>query len=207
MYPLVLDLAADSIAVAVTCRVLGFSNQAFDRWRADPVSQRDWDDAHVANAAVDVHQDDPKFRYRFIADELAGQGFKARRKTLNRLWLTDVTEHPSGRGKLCLCAVKDASSTRIVGYSIADQMICDLAVNARGNAVALRRSAADTVVHSDRGSQFRSHPPRPNAARRRPARVDGTGRGLRGQRRALDLMLTADSDVRDGVPLLVLQAV
>ena len=29
MYPLVLDLAADGIPVAVTCRVLGFSKQAF----------------------------------------------------------------------------------------------------------------------------------------------------------------------------------
>ena len=29
MYPLVLDLAADRIPVAVTCRVLGFSKQAF----------------------------------------------------------------------------------------------------------------------------------------------------------------------------------
>jgi hypothetical protein len=30
MYPLVLDLAAEQIPVAVTCRVLGFSKQAFD---------------------------------------------------------------------------------------------------------------------------------------------------------------------------------
>jgi putative transposase len=29
MYPLVLDLAADGIPVTVTCRVLGFSKQAF----------------------------------------------------------------------------------------------------------------------------------------------------------------------------------
>jgi hypothetical protein len=28
-YPLVLDLAADSLPVAVTCRVLGFSKQVF----------------------------------------------------------------------------------------------------------------------------------------------------------------------------------
>ena len=33
MYPLVLDLAADKIPVAVTCRVLGFSKQAFYAWR------------------------------------------------------------------------------------------------------------------------------------------------------------------------------
>ena len=29
MFPLVLDIAADRIAVAVTCRVLGFSKQAY----------------------------------------------------------------------------------------------------------------------------------------------------------------------------------
>ena len=33
MYPLVRDLAADGIPVAVTCRVLGFSKQAFYKWR------------------------------------------------------------------------------------------------------------------------------------------------------------------------------
>jgi hypothetical protein len=35
MFPLVIDLAADSIPVAVTCRVLGFSKQAFYQWRGD----------------------------------------------------------------------------------------------------------------------------------------------------------------------------
>jgi putative transposase len=33
-YPLVLDLAVEGIPVAVTCRVLGFSKQAFYAWRA-----------------------------------------------------------------------------------------------------------------------------------------------------------------------------
>ncbi len=73
-YPLVLDLAADGIPVTVTCRVLGFSTQAFNKWRRNPVSQRDWDDAHLMNAALDVHADDPAFGYRFIADELKDAG-------------------------------------------------------------------------------------------------------------------------------------
>ena len=72
IYPLVLDLAADRIPVTVTCRVLGFSKQAFYKWKADPVSQRDWDDAHLTNAAIDIHHDDPEFGYWFIIDELAG---------------------------------------------------------------------------------------------------------------------------------------
>lgn len=76
-FPLVLDLAADGIPVAVACRVLGFSKQAFYAWKATPVTKRDWSDAHLINAAVDVHRDDPAFGYRFIADELEDQGVRA----------------------------------------------------------------------------------------------------------------------------------
>jgi len=197
MYPLVLDLAAEKIPVAVTCRVLGFSKQAFYKWRAAPVTQRDWDDAHLVNAAIDIHHDDPEFGYRFIADELPARGVTAGRNRVarlcsahriwsahankrgqarrpgppvhddlvervftadapNRLWLTDITEHPTAEGKLYLCAIKDVHSNRIVGYSMDARMTSELAVSALRNAVALRQPLA-TVVHSDRGSQFRSH--------------------------------------------------
>ena len=196
MYPLVLDLVVVGIAVAVTCRVLGFSTQAFYAWKRNPISQRDWDDAQLTNAAFDIHHDDPAFGYRFIADELLEQGFSAgenrvarlcseqriwsvfaKKRGLNRkagppvhddlvdrqftapapnlLWLTDITEHRTGEGKLYLCAIKDVHSNRIVGYSLDDRMKASLAVAALRNAIGLR-SPAGTVVHSDRGSQFRS---------------------------------------------------
>ncbi len=74
----------------------------------------------------------------------------------NELWLTDITEHRTGEGKLYLCAIKDAFSNRIVGYSIDSRMKSRLAVAALNNAVARRGDAAGCVVHSDRGSQFRS---------------------------------------------------
>ncbi|MBC7290131.1 MAG: IS3 family transposase [Actinotalea sp.] len=74
----------------------------------------------------------------------------------NRLWLWDITEHPTAEGKLYLCAVKDVFSSRIVGYSISDRMTSHLAVNALASAVARRGDVAGCVVHSDRGSQFRS---------------------------------------------------
>lgn len=51
-YPLVLDLADDGVPVAVTCRVLGFSKQAFYTWRATPVTCRDVADAYVIHAAL-----------------------------------------------------------------------------------------------------------------------------------------------------------
>jgi hypothetical protein len=76
-YPLAGDLAADGIPVAVTCRVLGFSRQAFYAWRQNPVPQRDWDEAHLINAALGIHADDPAFGYRFIAGELPARGISA----------------------------------------------------------------------------------------------------------------------------------
>jgi transposase InsO family protein len=196
-YPLVLDLAADKIPVAVTCRVLGFSKQAFYAWCRNPVSQRDWDEAHLINAALDIHADDPAFGYRFIADELSGRGITAGENKVarlcsqqriwsvfskkrglarkagppvhddlvrrqfaaagpDRLWLTDITEHATAEGKLYLCAIKDVWSNRIVGYSMDAQMTAQLAVSALRNAIALRAPAGTIVVHSDRGSQFRS---------------------------------------------------
>jgi putative transposase len=196
MYPLVQELAVDGIPVTVSCRVLGFSKQAFYKWRANPVTDRDWNDAHLINAAIDIHADDPAFGYRFIADQLHHRQIWACESRVHRLcrqqrlwsvfakkpglsrragppvhddlvdrdftapaanvtWLTDITEHPTGEGKLYLCAIKDVWSTRIVGYSIGSRMTAELAVSALSNAVALR-SPAGTVVHSDRGSQFRS---------------------------------------------------
>lgn len=78
----------------------------------------------------------------------------------NQLWLGDITEHKTGEGKLYVCAFKDVYSNRIVGYSIDSRMKSRLAVAALDNAVARRRAeggvVAGCVVHTDRGSQFRS---------------------------------------------------
>lgn len=196
MFPLVRDLAEDEIPVTVTCRVLGFSTQGLYTWQKSPVTQRDWDNAHLINAAYDIHADDPAFGYRFIADELPGRGIIAgenrvarlcsqqriwsvfaKKRRLNKksgppvhddlvarkftahnpnqLWLKDITEHWTDTGKLYLCAIKDVYSNKIVGYSIDSRMKASLAVNALTNALAIR-GAAGTIVHSDRGSQFRS---------------------------------------------------
>lgn len=85
MYPLVLDLAADGVPVTVTRRVLGFSTQGFYKWRQNPVSQRDWDDAHLINAAYEIRAEDPALGYRFISDELPGCGIIAGENRVARL--------------------------------------------------------------------------------------------------------------------------
>jgi transposase InsO family protein len=88
-----------------------------------------------------------------VHDDLVQRNFSA--PNINQLWLTDISEHPTGEGKLYLCAVKDACSTRIVGYSMDARMPAALAVNALNNALSTR-DAPNAIIHSDRGSQFRS---------------------------------------------------
>lgn len=74
----------------------------------------------------------------------------------NQLWLTDITEHKTREGRLYLCAVKDAFSGRFVGYSIDSRMKASLAVRAVRNAARMVGNVNGSIVHSDRGSQFRS---------------------------------------------------
>jgi hypothetical protein len=49
------------------------------------VTERDWVDAHLVNVALDIHDDDPAFGYRFIADELPEKGIKAGENRVQRL--------------------------------------------------------------------------------------------------------------------------
>ena len=79
----------------------------------------------------------------------------------DRLWLTDITEHPTNEGKLYCCAVMDAYSRRIVGWSIAHHMRTELVLDALGMAIIRRRATGSgediaTILHSDHGTQFTS---------------------------------------------------
>ena len=79
----------------------------------------------------------------------------------DRLWLTDITEHPTNEGKLYCCAVMDAYSRRIIGWSIADHMRTELVLDALGMATLRRRAghsddSSTPILHSDHGTQFTS---------------------------------------------------
>ena len=89
-----------------------------------------------------------------VHDDLVERDFTASEP--NTLWLSDITEHRTSEGKLYLCAVKDVFSNRIVGYSIDSRMKSRLATTALSSAVARRGEVAGCILHSDRGSQFRS---------------------------------------------------
>jgi putative transposase len=75
----------------------------------------------------------------------------------DRLWLTDITEHPTNEGKLYCAAVMDAYSRRIIGWSIAHHMRTELVLDALGMAILRRRpEGGETIMHSDHGTQYTS---------------------------------------------------
>ena len=61
-YPLVKELAADGIPVAVTCRVLKLARAPYYRWLADPITVLELRQAYLANALFDAHRDDRRVR-------------------------------------------------------------------------------------------------------------------------------------------------
>ena len=74
----------------------------------------------------------------------------------NRLWVTDITEHPTREGKLYCCVVTGVFSRRVVGWAIDTAQRADLAANALGMAIDSRRPSPGTVIHGDHGTQFTS---------------------------------------------------
>jgi len=89
------------VPVAVVCRVLRLSPQGYYKWLNEPVSKRDYDDAHAINALHEIHEDDPTLGYRFLADELADAGITASENRVHRLcWIAGLrATHAGRRGK------------------------------------------------------------------------------------------------------------
>lgn len=73
----------------------------------------------------------------------------------DRLWVTDITEHPTREGKVYCAVVLDVWSRRVVGWSIDASPTAGLVTNALGMAIEGRRPDG-TVIHSDQGTQFTS---------------------------------------------------
>jgi putative transposase len=190
------------LPVATCCRVMGVSTSGFYAWRADPVSERDWDDALLTNTISEIHRDSRRSygSPRVHAELRLGQGIRCGRKRVerlmrqagiagvhrrrgrgctrrdpaaeaaddlvnrcfdptepDRLWMMDVTEHPTAEGKVYVAVVLDAFSRMVVGWSIADHIRAELVVDALQMAAWRRRpTPGRTVAHSDHGAQYTS---------------------------------------------------
>ena len=193
--------ACSDLPVVVCCRVMKVSTSGFYAWRAQPCSDRDYDDAVLTNTIVDIHRMSRRSygSPRVHAALRLGEGIRCSRKRVerlmaqagvagiyrrrgqgctrrdgtapaddlvnrsfdpiaaDRLWVMDVTEHPTGEGKVYLAVVLDAFSRRVVGWSIADHIRSELVVEAVQMAVWRRQPpAGQTVGHSDHGSTYTS---------------------------------------------------
>ena len=161
----------DDLPVAVCCWVMGVSTSGFYGWRADPVTQRDWDDAQLTNKIFDIHEASRRSygSPRVHAELVLGEGIRVSRKRVerlmaeagivgihkrrnkgcthrddnaepsqdlvkrrfeadgpDRLWVMDVTEHPTATGKIYLAVVVDVWSRLVVGWSIATHIRAEL---------------------------------------------------------------------------------
>jgi transposase InsO family protein len=75
----------------------------------------------------------------------------------DRLWVSDITYVRTDEGWLYLAAILDACSRRVVGWSLADHLRTELALDALTMALTTRQPAPGLIHHSDRGTQYLAH--------------------------------------------------
>jgi transposase InsO family protein len=199
IFPVVRELAADGVPVAVACRVLGVSTSGYYEAINRPPSRRDIDDAYLLDTIREIH-DASRQTYgspRVHAELRLGLGLAIGRKRVerlmrccglqgvhrrrwrrgrpapapvpdlvhrqfradapDRLWVTDITQHPTTEGWVYAAVVLDVFSRRAVGWAIADHLRTDLVVDALDMARWRRRpEPQQTILHSDRGTQYTS---------------------------------------------------
>jgi putative transposase len=153
----------------------------------NPVPRRDWDEAHLINAAVDIHHDDPAFGYRFIAGELEAAGIAASENRVQRLCsqqrIWSVFARKRGLSRKAGPPVHDDLVQRDFTASRPDQLwLTDITEHPprRGEAVPVRRQGR--LLRADRGLldglPDESLPRSVRAAERdRAARASRHGRG------------------------------
>ena len=75
---------------------------------------------------------------------------------MNCVWVGDITYIATRLGWVYLAAVIDLYNREVVGYQLGRNIDAELAMNAMGNALALRGLHEGLVFHSDRGVQYSS---------------------------------------------------
>ena len=73
----------------------------------------------------------------------------------DRLWMADITEHPTRGGKVYVAVVMDAWNREVIGWSITDHLRAEIVCDAFEMARWRRRPQPGTglVHHSDHGTQ------------------------------------------------------
>lgn len=77
-------------------------------------------------------------------------------KKTNEAWVADITYIETKEGWLYLAVILDLFSRKVVGWSMADHMRKELAIDALQMAINSRSFEKGLIHHSDRGSQYAS---------------------------------------------------
>jgi len=90
-----------------------------------------------------------------VTDNLLRRNFEA--PAPNQKWVSDITYIKVGRTWLYLAAVMDLFSRKIVGWALDSHMREGLILEALDMAISHRAIKRDTLIHSDRGVQYRGN--------------------------------------------------
>jgi transposase InsO family protein len=151
--------------ISVQCRVLGVSVAGYHEHlarRREIASRR-----HLSNEALLVHiRARGKRRFRIattdsrhglpIAPNLLHRNFTAARP--NQVWAGDISYIPTDEGWMYLAVVLDLFNREVVGWSMGEDVGCELVIDAFEMAWYRRSVGRGTglMFHSDRGSQYAS---------------------------------------------------
>ena len=93
-----------------------------------------------------------------IAPNLLDRNFAAARP--NQVWVADITYIPTDEGWLFLAVVLDLFNRQVVGWSLGEDLRCELVIDAFEMAWyrRCRGRRTELIFHSDRGSQYASVP-------------------------------------------------
>lgn len=94
---------------------------------------------------------DPK---RPVFPDLVKREFNA--DAPNKLWVADITQHPTQEGVLYIAAVEDRYARPVVGWCMGERATTHLVLGAINMAVQRRRPLPGVTHHSDHGSQYTS---------------------------------------------------
>ncbi len=72
----------------------------------------------------------------------------------NQAYVSDITYVPTRQGWVYVCTVLDLFSRKIVGWSMSDSLESKIVKDAIKMTCMTRQIHADTIFHSDRGSQY-----------------------------------------------------
>lgn len=71
--------------MAVTCRVLGFTTQAYYKWLENPVSTRELEEKELIDTLRELREQDPEGGYRVLAGDLEDTGCQLSKRRVWRL--------------------------------------------------------------------------------------------------------------------------